>query len=128
MDIFKILAVCLVTAVLAILLKQYKAEYSIAAVLGGGIIVIAFILKNISAPIEYLKNELEASGINTDYFKVALKALGIGYITGFIADACRDSGQNALASKAELAGKCAIFMLSLPLIASILQTALGFIT
>lgn len=128
MDIFKILAVCLVTAVLAILLKQYKAEYSIAAVLGGGIIVIAFILKNISAPIEYLKNELEASGINTDYFKVALKALGIGYITGFIADACRDSGQNALASKAELAGKCAIFMLSLPLISSILQTALGFIT
>lgn len=128
MDIFKILAVCLVTAVLAILLKQYKAEYSIAAVLGGGIIVIAFILKNISAPIEYLKNELEASGINTDYFKVALKALGIGYITGFIADACRDSGQNALASKAELAGKCAIFMLCLPLISSILQTALGFIT
>lgn len=128
MDIFKILAVCLVTAVLAILLKQYKAEYSIAAVLGGGIIVIAFILKNISAPIEYLKNELEASGINTDYFKVALKALGIGYITGFIADACRDSGQNALASKAELAGKCAIFILSLPLISSILQTALGFIT
>lgn len=128
MDIFKILAVCLITAVLAILLKQYKAEYSIAVVLGGGIIVIVFVVKNISAPIDYLKDQLEASGINTDYFKVALKALGIGYITGFIADACRDSGQNALAAKAELAGKCAVFVLSLPLISSILQTALGFIT
>lgn len=128
MDIFKILAVCLITAVLAILLKQYKAEYSIAVVLGGGIIVIVFVVKSISAPIDYLKDQLEASGINTDYFKVALKALGIGYITGFIADACRDSGQNALAAKAELAGKCAVFVLSLPLISSILQTALGFIT
>lgn len=128
MDIFKILAVCLITAVLAILLKQYKAEYSIAVVLGGGIIVIVFVVKNISAPIDYLKDQLEASGINTDYFKVALKALGIGYITSFIADACRDSGQNALAAKAELAGKCAVFVLSLPLISSILQTALGFIT
>lgn len=127
MDIFKILAVCLITAVLAILLKQYKAEYSIAVVLGGGIIAIIFVIKSISAPIDYLKSEIEASGINTEYFKAAFKALGIGYITGFIADACRDSGQNALAAKAELAGKCAVFIISLPLISSILQTALGFI-
>ncbi|MFQ8952752.1 MAG: SpoIIIAC/SpoIIIAD family protein [Oscillospiraceae bacterium] len=53
---------------------------------------------------------------------MALKALGIGYITGFIADACRDGDRQAL-RKAELAGKCAVFIL-LPLIASILETAL----
>ena len=61
------------------------------------------------------------------YFSVALKAIGIGYITGFIADACRDGGQASLAGKAELAGKCAVFILVLPLIASILETALGFL-
>ena len=76
---------------------------------------------------EKMQPVLEEYGIKTEYFKVALKALGIGYITSFIADACRDSGQTSLAAKAELAGKTAIFLLSVPLIISVLETAIGFI-
>ena len=70
---------------------------------------------------------LSAYGVEAEYFKVALKALGIGYITSFAADSCRDAGQSALASKAELAGKCAVWMLSLPLVVSVLKIAVGFI-
>lgn len=127
MDIFKILAICLITAVLALVLKQQKSEYALMTVLGGGAVVTVYILKSIIGPIEYIKNQLESCGISTDCFKAAFKALGIGYVTGFIADACRDSGQTSLAGKAELAGKCAVFLLSVPLIASILQTAIGFL-
>lgn len=127
MDVFKILAICLITAVLALVLKQQKSEYALMTVLGGGAVVTVYILKSIVGPIEYIKTQLESCGISADCFKVALKALGIGYVTGFIADACRDSGQASLAGKAELAGKCAVFLLSVPLIASILQTAIGFL-
>ena len=42
---------------------------------------------------------------------------------GFISDACRDAGQQALASRAELAGRCAVFIVSLPLLEQILGTA-----
>ena len=74
-----------------------------------------------------IKSYIEAYGIETEYFKVALKALGIGYVTSFIADTCRDSGQTSLASKAELAGKTAIFVLSLPILVSVLNIAVGLI-
>ena len=78
-------------------------------------------------PIAAIEQKIESYGIESDYFKVALKALGIGYITTFIADSCRDAGQANLAIKAELAGKCAIFILSVPLMLYVLDTALGFI-
>ena len=80
-----------------------------------------------SASYSVLKGYIEDYGIETEYFKVAIKALGIGYITSFIADACRDSGQSSLAAKAELAGKAAIFVLSLPLLISVLNIAVGLI-
>lgn len=127
MEIFKILAICLISAVLAIVLKQQKGEYALMVALAGGAVVTLYVLKGVWTPIEYIKARLLSCGVKTEYFAVALKALGIGYVTGFIADACRDSGQASLAAKAELAGKCAIFILSVPLISSVLETALGFL-
>ena len=114
-------------AILAIVLKEYRGDYALVLVLAGGVTVTCFLLKSIVTPIGYLKQLFNDNGIKMQYFSVALKALGIGYITGFIADACRDGGQASLAGKAELAGKCAVFILVLPLIASILETALGFL-
>ncbi len=128
MDIFKILAICLITAFLAIVFKGLKNEYALAVALGGGAVVTLLILQSIVEPLRALREAMSQSGMQIEYFKVALKALGIGYITGFIADACRDSGQTSLANKAELAGKCAIFALSLPLVLTVLQAALELIS
>lgn len=126
-EVFKILAVCLITAVLCIILKQKNSEYSLLLSLAAGVTVGLFILKGLASPINALRQALEAYGIEIGYFKVALKSVGIGYITSFIADACRDSGQTSLAAKAELVGKCAIFLLCVPLMISILETAIGFV-
>lgn len=126
-DIFKILAVCLIASVLCIIVKPKNAEYSLLIAVGAGITIGLLILKNLSAPINALAEQLKTYNIEMSYFKTALKAVGIGYVTSFVADTCRDSGQTSLASKAELAGKTAIFLLSVPLAISILETALGFI-
>ncbi len=127
MDILKILSFCLIAAILCIIFKQQKSEYAVLISVTSGILIMGFIIKNILVPITVIEQKIESYGINSDYFKVAVKALGIGYVTSFIADSCRDCGQANLALKAELAGKCAIFLLSVPLIISVLESALGFI-
>lgn len=127
MEIFKVLAVCLIIAVICLVLKQQKSEFALMLSIIGGVLILIFLIKNIIAPISVLKEKIESYGINTAYFKTALKALGIGYVTTFIADSCRDAGQASLASLAELAGKIAIFILSVPLIFSVMEAALGFI-
>ena len=127
MEILGILGVIFITAIICVILKQYKPEYALLIALCGCVIVLTVIVKSLLTPISLIEQKIENSGIDNSYFKVALKALGIGYITSFIADSCRDAGQSALALKAELAGKCAIFLLSVPLVLSILETAIGFV-
>jgi stage III sporulation protein AD len=123
MDITAILGVCIVTTAVCTLLKNYKSEYAfIVAAAAGGVVLFSLML-DIYRLFGVLRNSISQLGLDTSYFLVALKALGICVISGFVADMCRDAGQGSLASKAELAGRCAIFVLSVPLLISILETA-----
>lgn len=126
-QLFKILAVCIIAAAICIILKPKNNEYALFVTLGAGALIFTVIFKNIFSTFSEVEKMLSSYGVEAEYFKVALKALGIGYITSFAADSCRDAGQSALASKAELAGKCAVWMLSLPLVVSVLKIAVGFI-
>lgn len=127
MDLTAVLGVCIIAAAVATLLKSYKAEYALLTAVIAGAVILLSLLFDIADMMLTLHNRVSELGMDTSYFPVALKALGICVITGFIADACRDAGQASLASKAELAGRCAIFIMSVPLLLSLLETAYGFI-
>lgn len=127
MEIFKILILLVVAAVFSVLLRQYRPEFSVLIIIITAIIVLLVILNALTQPLNALSQKLTAHGIELSYFKIALKALGIGYVTSFCADICRDAGQTSLASLSEIAGKCSIFILSIPLIINIMDLALGFI-
>lgn len=126
MDILKILAICIISAVLGIVLKQHKQEYSFFISVSAAIMVLSFLFSKLIPAMEEIKLLIDSSGIDTEYFKTALKALFIAYLTEFVANTCRDFGQSSLASKAELAGRASIFIISIPLLSMVLKTALSF--
>lgn len=126
-DAFKILALCLTACALCTVLKRQSAEYAFFIAAAAGISISLLILRQTALPLSQLKTAFEKYGLKNEYFKTALKSVGIGYITSFTAELCRDSGQSSLASAAELAGKGAIFVLSVPLMLSVLETAVGFL-
>lgn len=123
----KILGILIISGILSVTLKKESPEYSAGIGLAAGVVATLLIFGSIGNAITGLIEKIEEYGIKTEYFSVALKALGIGYITSFVADACRDCGQTSLATKAELAGKCAIFVVSLPLLMTVLDIAVGFL-
>ncbi len=125
--LLKILATLLITTVIIIILKPKSGEYAFLLTIGAGVIAMLYVANAIYSPIKELNIKLNEYGVETEYFKIALKALGISYITDFIAAACNDSGQSSLAAKAHLAGKAAIFILSAPIIISVLEMAVGFL-
>ena len=127
MEVFKILIAVIIAAVFSVLLRQYRPELSLLLVITTAIIALVIILNALAQPFETIAQKLSTHGIELSYFKIALKALGIGYVTGFCADICRDAGQTSLASLSETVGKCGIFILSLPLVINIIDLALGFI-
>ncbi len=124
MDIFGILILCIVSAVLALLIGSYKKEYAFVISVAVAIIVFIKVLKGLSSPVTNLFYAMEKAGIKSSYYMTAVKILALGYITGFAADTCRDFGQTSMAAKAELAGKAAIFTVSLP----VLYELFGIIT
>ena len=126
-EVFKILGICIVGSAISIILKPKSGEYSFVLALATGIIALTFVINAVSKPISEINDRLLVSGVKTEYFGIALKAVGIAYITDFVADSCRDAGMTSIASKAELVGKTAIFTLSVPLMMSVLETAIGFI-
>ncbi len=127
MELTALLGVCVVSAAVITLIRQYKSEYAVFISVAAGGAVLLSVLLDIGNGLLEIRNAVSSLGVDVSYFFVALKALGICVITGFIADTCRDSGNTALAAKAELAGRCAVFLLSVPLLISVFETACRFI-
>ena len=122
MSIFSICAFALGSVILIILLKQLKSEIALPLSV---CITVALSLASLALikPISDYINELARAEKYGEYVKVMMKSLGIALATSSSADICRDCGEGAVAAKVELVGKCAIMLVALPLIKSLLTLA-----
>ncbi len=85
------------------------------------------VLIYISPIAETVRNIFSRAGADKEYLTILFKAMGICYITQFACDICKDSGENALASHAELAGKISLMLLALPLFDTLADLVDGLI-
>lgn len=116
MELFEALGICLIAVMLSVVIGNYKKEYAVVITVAVGCIILVGVITTLFKPAKEFLSVLKNSGIQSNRFSVALKVLAIGYITQFIADTCRDFGQSAVAAKAELVGRAAIFMITVPLL------------
>lgn len=116
MDIVKIVAVGIVTAVCAMLLRETKSELALLVTVAGGCIVLLMVLDAFLDVFRTLQTLMERAGIGNRIFSLLVKIIGIGYITDFSAGLVEDTGAKALADKIVLAGKVIIMVLSLPIL------------
>lgn len=124
MNITSIVGIILIIAVLSLMIKRYLPEYSMLINIASGIIVLALILTQFLPIINQINQLLDSSKIPSEYRIILFKCIGICLIAQFASDACRDAGENSLASKVELAGKVSIVTIALPLFDKIIQTAI----
>lgn len=121
MEILQVVALGLVVAVFAVLLRQERPEMALVLALGFGVIVFLMVLKKLGAIITVFEDVTRRAQVDELYLTTLLKILGIAYIAEFGAQVCRDSGEGTVANKIELAGKVLIMILALPIFAAILE-------
>jgi len=121
MNVMLIVGLGLVAAMLSIVLKQYKPEFGLYISLITGIIILLAIIRHIAPVLDAINTLTNAVSLDVAYGAALLKALAICYITQIAGDACRDSGETAIASKIEMGGKLAIVLVSLPLFKGIVE-------
>ncbi len=123
----KALGIGLVTVSAALIIKPNRPEFSFFISLTGTVIIFLICVKEIESYLSSFLGVLFDAGFNAGYFSVALKAVGVGYITEFAADTAFDSGQSALASKITLAGRTLLFIVAMPVIKDLLSLAVRLV-
>ena len=121
MDIIKIIGVGLI-ALIIIILKQYRPEFVIYVSIIAGVIILILIMDKVSAIIDLLTSLSNKTVINNEFLVLLIKITGIAFLTEFSVSICKDSGETAIANKIDIGGKVLIISMSIPIIASLLET------
>ncbi|MGQ8874604.1 stage III sporulation protein AD [Paenibacillus sp. TSA_86.1] len=124
MEIIQVVGLALIATVLILVIKEQKPMFAFLIAAATGIVIFMLLIGKIGAVIEVLKRLAENSGMESIYLKTVLKIIGIAYIAEFGAQIVRDSGQESIASKIELAGKVLILVLAIPIISIIIETVM----
>ena len=121
MTLFGICVLTVLAAFLAVLLRGQQPEQALSVELLAGILIVGTLLWRMQEVFATAESWMSLSGLPAEYLQVVFKAVGICLITQLAADTCRDAGEQALAAKAELAGKCFLLLLALPLFRQLLE-------
>lgn len=124
MDIIKIIGVGLIALIIIIIVKQYRPEFTMYVSVAAGIIILLLVMDKLSAIINLLTNLANRTSINNESIFLLIKITGIAILTEFASSVCKDSGETAIASKVDMGGKIIIIAMSIPIIASLLETIL----
>ena len=103
MEIIQIIGVGFAGILIAGILKEYKPEFKIYVSIVVGIIIF------------FIASDKLAIFIN------------LSILTEFAVSICKDSGENAIASKIDLGGKIIILSFSIPIISALLETLLNLL-
>ena len=128
MDITAIAGLGILSAVLCVIVRQYKPEMALGIGTACGVLILIAVITMLSPSVEAIAELTETAGLDEGYAAILLKALAVCYITQLSADCCRDAGESAIATKIELAGKAAIVVISLPVFASLAELVTNLIT
>lgn len=122
-----IIGISISALILAVFIKDHNKTASLVIMLAAAVLIFLRIISGVSeifSSITEISSGVEATA---GYIKLMLKVLGIVLITQFIADLCRDSGENALAGQTETAAKIIVITMILPLFESVVGIISGLL-
>ena len=119
MEILKIAALSLIAVILITIVKNYKKEFAIPTAVACNILILYYLLDSMRYGFTYITDFYNKLEYGKSYYPIIIKALAIAYITEFTSQLCKDAGESSIASKVELAGKIFIFIVAVPVFASI---------
>ena len=110
---------CISAAVICRIFDKTGREYGVMISAAAAAIITGASVLALSPVIAFINDLYEKTGADSQYINILYKSLGICYITEIAAGVCRDSGESALASQAETAGRVILAVMALPLFSEI---------
>ncbi len=114
-----IFSICAV--IFALLLRRYCREQSLLISLAACVVILGAFISAAASVIADIQDIFLSSGISQSYITLIFKASAICFITQITCDICRDSGETAIASAAELWGRGAVTVIAFPVVKALLE-------
>ena len=123
--IFRLAAIGITSAVLALVLKKENPVFAMLIALAGSILIFVMVIPRFAVVIELIQLISYNLGDSAVYITTVIKIIGIAYAAEFGASICADAGESGLASHVELAGKLLILAASAPIILTLIRQVLS---
>lgn len=128
MEIVQVGALGIAGVLLAVYLKQDRAEMAIFLCIGVSILIFMGLLGQLNSLISTVQEISSYVQIEHSYIATLMKMLGITYLAEFSSGICKDAGYQTIASQIEIFGKIAVLVLSMPILLALLKTIQEFWT
>lgn len=122
MDILKISAIGISAVLLALLLKNYRAEYSAYISIAVCICIFMFVSSKLEMLIGYVKKMQGMVHLDNSYLSMILKMIGVTYVAEFASNICKDCGHQTIAGQIDLFAKLSILVLGMPVLLAFMET------
>ncbi len=127
MSFFQIICGVLIGVLLAIKLKGLGSSYWIYISLGLSLFVLFYIINRLSFVMDFLNEVLDDIGLESGYFDILIKIVGISYLCEFASNLCKESGFLSVAGQIEMGGKLTMLVLSMPILFAIVEVVTSFL-
>ena len=125
MDAFEICGIAVITAILAVTVRQYKPELAVHVSIAGGIVLLLYAVTQLSGVALILREAFSIGENGGDWLELVLKITGVAYMTQIASELCRDMNEGALALKTELCGRLMMLSCAAPALISLIRILKG---
>lgn len=122
MGFFKIIIGVIIGVLLAMKLKSLNSPLWVYLSLALSVFVLFYILNRLGFVLDFMDDVMGDIGLESGYFEILIKIVGISYLCEFTSNICRESGFVAVASQIEIGGKLTMMVLSMPILMAIVET------
>ena len=110
----RICMIGIVAALLALMVRQNKAEYAVIIGISASGIIFVFVLMQVTTLFDFVREIVEKLPVDSIYFTQLIKMVGVSYCAEISSNICRDAGYNSIAAQIETFAKLCIVVMSLP--------------
>jgi len=121
------LAAGIVGAILMLVIQKNSPEMATVMTLAVSALLLLFALQLAVGLREIVNIAAEAAGLSSALVSPVIKCVGVGIVSRFTSDFCKDCGAGSIASGVELMGMAAALYIALPLLSTLLTMIGGLI-
>ena len=110
----KICFIGIIAALMALTIRQHKADFAVVLGIAAGGIIFFYILMQLTTLMDFTDGIIACLPIDNVYFTQLIKMIGVSYCAEISSNICKDAGYNSIAGQIETFAKICIVVMSLP--------------